>query len=218
MCPASTSTATPSGILRPLVTIACRLEPSGLSDIMRLPLTSRKNRCPEVGFGPCSAIFDLGTVVEDIDFDSSFLKSDRPFLSNELHEGAETSDSFADNESVHFSRPLIRVQGLGIGKETGDLMVEPDAVAAESLPRPSHRLTHSHGAKGLRQRRMVILQLAFVLHLGEPDNHALRRSDVSQHPGQQVLHELETCDGLAELFTSLGVSESVLICPHRTPH
>src|SRR6266852_6055148 len=70
MCPASTSTATPSGILKPLVTIACRLEPSGLSDIMRLPLTSRKNRCPEVDFGPCSAIFDLGTVVEDIDFDS----------------------------------------------------------------------------------------------------------------------------------------------------
>src|SRR5258708_16177204 len=105
MCSASTFTATPSGILKPLVTIAFRLEPSGLSDIMRLPLTSRKNRCPEVGFGPCSAIFDLGTVVRDIDFDS-FLPEIRIGLS-ELHEGAETSDSFADNKSVHFSRPLI---------------------------------------------------------------------------------------------------------------
>ena len=74
---------------------------------MRLPLTSRKNRCPEVGFGPCSAIFDLGTVVVGIDLNGFLSENPDPWLFSELHEGAETSDSFADNESVHFSRPLI---------------------------------------------------------------------------------------------------------------
>src|SRR5216684_7569442 len=100
MWPASTSTATPSGILRPLLTIAFRLEPSELSDIMRPPLTSRKNRCPEVGFGPCSAIFDLGAVVGDIDFDS--------FLS-EIRMGLSLPTNYTKALKPVIALPTIRV-------------------------------------------------------------------------------------------------------------
>src|SRR5262245_9759147 len=64
MCPASTSTATPSGS-RHSVTMTLRSEPSGFTESTRLPLASRTNKRP-VEAPPtdaCSDFEDLSAVM-----------------------------------------------------------------------------------------------------------------------------------------------------------
>src|SRR6266436_8460564 len=64
MCPASTSTAMPSGS-RHSVTMTLRSEPSGFSDSTRLPLASRTNSRPIVArpTDACSDCEDLSCVM-----------------------------------------------------------------------------------------------------------------------------------------------------------
>src|SRR5437764_1181437 len=64
MCPASTSTAMPSGI-RQSVTMTLRSEPSGFSESTRLPLASRTNSRPIVArpTDACSDCEDLSCVM-----------------------------------------------------------------------------------------------------------------------------------------------------------
>src|SRR6202166_5338320 len=104
--------------------------------------------------------------------------SKRETVSRDLNKGTETGDGFTDNQGVHFPRALVRVQRLCVGKEAGNLVVEQNAIATKDFTRPRHGLAHSHGTKGLRKGCMVVHELAFVLHLGKADHHALRSSDV----------------------------------------
>src|SRR5207248_11454137 len=64
MCPASTSTAMPSGI-RQSVTMTLRSEPSGFTESTRLPLASRTNSRPIVARSTdaCSDCEDLSCVM-----------------------------------------------------------------------------------------------------------------------------------------------------------
>src|SRR5438034_3980096 len=64
MCPASTSTAMPSGS-RHSVTMTLRSEPSGFSESTRLPLASRTNKRPIVArpTDACSDCEDLSCVM-----------------------------------------------------------------------------------------------------------------------------------------------------------
>ena len=83
------------------------------------------------------------------------------------------------------------MQRLHIGKEAGYLAIEQNAIATEEFTRPGHGLAHSDRAESLGQRRVMVLQLAFVLHLGESCHHSLRRRDVPEHLSQQILHRLK---------------------------
>src|SRR6267378_4226057 len=55
------------------------------------------------------------------------------------------------------------------------------------------------------------------MQLRRASDHALTGRDIGEHPGKQVLHELERRDRLSELQTLLGVSERVFVGAHLAP-
>jgi len=61
---------------------------------------------------------------------------------------------------------------------------------------------------------MVILHLAFVIHLRQPQHHALASRYVGEHPGEKVLNQLKRADRLAELLPFLSVGERVFVGAH----
>jgi hypothetical protein len=66
--------------------------------------------------------------------------------SGALHERAKPGDGATDNKRIDLARTLVGIDGLGVGDEAGDVMIQQDAVSAEQLARPTDRLPRSHGA------------------------------------------------------------------------
>ena len=58
-------------------------------------------------------------------------------------------------------------------------------------------------------------QLAFGKQLRLAHDQALRSRDVREHPGEEVLHELERADRFSELQTLLGIFDRSLVRAHR---
>src|ERR1700722_7600229 len=65
------------------------------------------------------------------------------------HEGAQTSDGFANNQILHLIRAFVGVERFAIRKEPRGLVVGDDAVAAQQLPRPGDGLAALGRAKRL---------------------------------------------------------------------
>src|SRR5258708_7110948 len=86
-----------------------------------------------------------------------------------LHEGAEAGDGLADNQVLHLIRAFVGVERLGIVEEARDIVIGNDAVAAQDLTAPGHRLPRFRRAECLREGRMVILQLSPVMLLRHTD-------------------------------------------------
>src|SRR5216683_6325962 len=129
-------------------------------------------------------------------------------------ESTEPRDRPADDQVLHLVGALVGVEGLGIGKEAGSVVVGDDAVAAEQLAPPGDRLAHPARAECLRERCVLVSQLAVVVQLRQPRHQALAGGDVAEHLGQQVLNQLERRDRLAELQAILGVFEGGLVSAH----
>src|ERR1700686_4074239 len=81
------------------------------------------------------------------------------------HEGAVTGDGLADDQILHLIGAFVGVQRLGIGEEAREIVVGDDAVAAQDLAAPRDRLARFRRAKRLRQRRMMVVKLAFIIKL-----------------------------------------------------
>src|SRR5262249_21320001 len=122
-------------------------------------------------------------------------------------ERAEPGDRLADDQVLHLIRAFVGIERLGISKETRDVVVGEDAVAAEQLPRPGDRLTRLGRRERLRKRRLLVRKLAFVRELCCANHHALAGSDVAEHLRKEVLNELERADRLSELQSLLCVLE-----------
>src|ERR1700676_5391769 len=132
-----------------------------------------------------------------------------------LDEGAETRDGLADDQILHLIRAFVRVKCFAIGEETRHLVVCDDAIAAEQLARPSNGLSAFRRRKSLGERCMGVGQLAFGVQLRLTQDQALRSRDVGDHFGEQILHQLERCDGPAKLQALLAVLECRFIGAHR---
>src|SRR6516165_9795441 len=63
MCPAATSTTSPSGNFRPSLMMVFKSEPSGFAENTRPPPTSRKNSRPEVVDFSAPVLFGLRVIV-----------------------------------------------------------------------------------------------------------------------------------------------------------
>src|SRR6478672_6045852 len=72
------------------------------------------------------------------------------------HECAQAGDGLRDDQRLHLAGALIGVEGLGVGDEAPDVVIEHNPVAAEQLPRPVHGLAHPRAAVSLRQRGLLI--------------------------------------------------------------
>src|SRR6266702_8901189 len=121
------------------------------------------------------------------------------------HERAESGHGLADDEVLHLERALVGVERLRVGEEARDLVVEGDAIAAEQLAAPRHGLAHPHRAERLRERRLMVLHLAFGLELRQAGHQALARSDVADHLREEALDQLERADRSPELLALLRV-------------
>src|SRR6266566_6783947 len=77
-------------------------------------------------------------------------------------EGAEPGDRLADDQVLHLVGPFVGVEGLGIGEKARGVVVGDNAVAAKQLAPPGDRLAHPARAECLRQRRVLVSQLAVV--------------------------------------------------------
>jgi hypothetical protein len=52
-------------------------------------------------------------------------------------EGAVTGKGAPDDESVHLAGSFIGVDGLGVGNEATDVVIQQDSIATEQLAGPS---------------------------------------------------------------------------------
>src|SRR3954465_11964928 len=100
------------------------------------------------------------------------------------HEGAESCEGFGDAQILNLIRSFVGVERLAIGKEPRRLVVGNDAVAAEQLPRPRHRLAAFGRGERLCECRMRVRQLAFCMQLRLTHDQALRRRYVGKHLGE----------------------------------
>src|SRR5258708_3432569 len=128
-------------------------------------------------------------------------------LGSESDESAKSSDRFADDQRVHLSCAFVGVEGLRVRDEAADMMVQEDAIGAEQLTRPADSFTHPDRAHTFRKRSMFVPHETLILQLREPEAQRLRRADVAQHPEQQILHKLKSCNRAAELNALLGVAQ-----------
>src|ERR1700722_1542536 len=167
----------PSGIRLPSLTMTFRSEPSGFAEKTWPLLALRKNKRPAVPFGVGLATFDLDAL-KDINLFSPFvvlvslhavcgyLPQNRPLL---LNESAQSGNGLAQNQVLHLEGALVGVQSFRIHKESPDVVVSGDAVAAEQLSRPRDRLAALGGREGLGKRCMRVGHLALRLQLGHAD-------------------------------------------------
>src|SRR5258708_17937806 len=100
----------------------------------------------------------------------SFIDLPQKSISSEsaLHERADARDRLADDQVLHLVGAFVRIQRLGIGEEARDVVVGNDAVAAQELAAPADGLACSRRAERLRERRVMVSELAFVGQLREP--------------------------------------------------
>src|SRR6201996_6350436 len=129
-------------------------------------------------------------------------------------EGAEASDSLADDKILHLVRTFVRVERFTVREEARRLVVGNDSVAAYQFTGPCDRLAALGRGERLGKRRMGVRQLTFGMQLRLAHDQALRGSDVGDHFGQKVLHQLERCDRLAELQALLAVLQRSLVGAH----
>src|SRR5277367_1807580 len=131
------------------------------------------------------------------------------------HEGTQASDGLAEDQILHLICAFVRVKRFAVRKEPRDLVVGDDAVAAEQLASPGDGLAAPGRAERLGKSRVGVRQLAFGVQLRLAHDQALRGRYVRNHFSEQVLHQLERADGLAELVALLRVLERGLISAHR---
>ena len=124
-------------------------------------------------------------------------------------------DGLADDQILHLIRAFVGVERFAVRKEARDLVVGDDAVAAQQLAGPGDGLAALGRAERLGERRMRVRQLAFGVQLRLAHDQALRGRDVGDHLGEQILHQLERADRLAELQALLRVFERGLVGAHR---
>src|SRR5260370_32172141 len=129
-------------------------------------------------------------------------------------EGAVTGNGFADDQILHLICAFVGVQRLGIGEEARDIVVGDDAVTAQDLAPPRDRLARFRRTERLRQRRMMVAVLAFVIELRQAEHQALACGQIGKHLGEQVLNHLERSDRLAEMQSFLGVLDGCFVCAH----
>src|SRR5260370_1255720 len=129
-------------------------------------------------------------------------------------EGAVTGNGFADDQILHLICAFVGVQRLGIGEEARDIVVGDDAVTAQDLAPPRDRLARFRRTERLRQRRMMVAELAFVIELRQAEHQALACGQIGKHLGEQVLNHLERSDRLAELQSFLCVLDGCFECAH----
>src|SRR3954447_6348023 len=67
------------------------------------------------------------------------------------HEGAQTSDGFADDQILHLIRAFIGVERFGIREEACNIVVGDDAIAAQQLAAPRNSLAGFCRAERLGQ-------------------------------------------------------------------
>src|ERR1700692_4965577 len=126
------------------------------------------------------------------------------------YEGTQSRNGLADDQRVHFPCALVEIDRFRTGHEASDVLLEQDAVAAEQLARIADGFSAFDRAERLRERRMLIAHHAFVLKLRKTQHHRLRRCDVTEHPHQQILDELESADRPAELRPLRRIAERML--------
>src|SRR5258708_14939813 len=131
------------------------------------------------------------------------------------HEGAQASDGLAEDQILHLICAFVGVERFAIRKEPRGLVVGDDAVAAKQLASPGDGLAALGRAERLGKSRVGVRQLAFGVQLRLAHDQALRGRYVGNHFSEQVLHQLERGDGLAELHALLRVFERGLISAHR---
>src|SRR5580658_5659389 len=131
------------------------------------------------------------------------------------HEGAQASDCLAYDQILHLICAFVGVERFAIRKEPRGLVVGDDAVAAEQLASPGDGLAALGRAERLGEGSVGVRQLAFGVQLRLAHDQALRGRYVRNHFSEQVLHQLERADGLAELHALLRVFERGLISAHR---
>src|SRR5260370_14564389 len=83
-------------------------------------------------------------------------------------ESTEPRDRLADDQVLHLVGALVGVEGLGIGEKARGVVVGDDAVAAEQFAPPGDRLAHPARAECLRDRCMLVSQLAVVVQFCQP--------------------------------------------------
>ena len=125
--------------------------------------------------------------------------------------------AFADDQILHLIRAFVGVERFGIGEEARDFVVGDDAVAAEQLAGPCDGLGALGRAERFGERRMGVRQLAFGMQLRLAHDQALRRGDIGDHLGEEILHQLERADRLAELQALLAVLDRRLVGPIAHP-
>src|SRR5277367_1365036 len=131
------------------------------------------------------------------------------------HEGTQASDGLAEDQILHLICAFVGVERFAIREESRGLIVGDYAVAAEQLASPGNGLTALGCAERLGKGRVGVRQLAFSVQLRLAHDQALRGRYVRNHLSEQVLHQLERADGLAELHALLRVFERGLISAHR---
>src|SRR5271170_4160013 len=131
------------------------------------------------------------------------------------HEGTQASDGLAEDQILHLISAFVGVERFAIRKEPRDLVVGDDTVAAEQLASPGDGLAALGRAERLGKGRVGVRQFAFGVQLRLAHDQALRGRYVGNHLSEQVLHQLERADGLAELHALLRVFERGLISAHR---
>src|ERR1700758_2020772 len=234
MWPASASTTIPSGSFRPSLTIVFKSEPSGFAERMRPAPRSKKKRRPEVDLAAGFASFGLVTV-DAIEFACSFANihsitrhhrkriryldprgTRKQTDENALQEGTQAGHGLADNQVLHLVGAFVGVEGFGVGEEASHVVVGDDAVSAAHLAGPSDRLAALGRAERFRECRMRVGHLSFGLQLSHANHQALRSSNVAEHLGEEILHELKRADRFSKLQALLRVLESVLVGAHGT--
>src|SRR5262249_14648110 len=86
-------------------------------------------------------------------------------LRRKLDEGAKTRNVLANDQRVHLARAFIGIDGLGIGDEAPNVVLEKDAVAAKQFARPADSLSAPHAAKRFRQPRDLVGHAPLILQL-----------------------------------------------------
>jgi len=129
-------------------------------------------------------------------------------------EGAQASDGLSNNEGIHLSRALIRVDCLRVGDKAADMVVEQDTVAAEQFAGIADRFSAFDSAEQSEAcsscmrpsscncaKRSIIVCVDVTF-----PSIRTRRSCTSLKPA----------DRLAELHPLGGVAQRVLIGAHLT--
>src|ERR1700757_978865 len=111
-------------------------------------------------------------------------------------EGAEASDSLADDQILHLVRTFVGVKRFTIREEARRLVVGNDSVAAHQFAGPGNRLAAFGRSERLGKRGMGVRQLTFGMQLRLAHDQALRSRDVGDHFGEKVLDQLERRDRL----------------------